>query len=222
MVENRIGDMKKLNTNFFHEEKLEQTSTSALKEISIRKAFKFFYTTLLMILFKFMIFPQMRTLFLRLCGVKIGQHTIICTGVKFINLYRTGFRGLTIGSHCFIADGAMFDLADKITIGDHVSLGHRTMIVTHLNVGYSNHPLQKHFPSEQKGVVIKDGVFIGPYVVILPGVTIGEKSFIMVNSLVTRDVRSGILYGGVPGRFIRKIEDKSSANAPVGLAHPSD
>lgn len=178
---------------------------SALKEVGIRKAFKFFYTTLLMILYNFMVFPQMRTIFLRLCGAKIGKHTLISKDVKFINLYRTGFKGLVIGDYCFISDEAMFDLADKITIGNHLTLGQRTMIITHLNVGYSDHPLKKHFPSEQKEVVIKDGVFIGPYSVILPGITVGESSLIMVNSLVTQDVPSNVLYGGVPGRIVRKL-----------------
>lgn len=183
--------------------------SSPLKEIGVRKAFRFFYTTFLLIFFKAMIFPQMRTVFLKLCGAKIGKHTVISADVKFINLYRTGFKGLTIGEYCFISDGAMFDLADKIIIGNHLTLGQRTMIITHLNVGYSHHPLQKHFPSEQKGVVIKDGVFIGPYSVVLPGVTIGEGSFIMVNSLVTQDVPPHVLYGGVPGRVVRKIEYKN-------------
>ncbi|MEO0128300.1 MAG: acyltransferase [candidate division WOR-3 bacterium] len=180
--------------------------SSALKEIGIRKAFKFFYTTILMILYEFMIFPPMRTVFLRLCGAKIGKHTIINKGVKFINLYRTGFKGLAIGDYCFISDEAMFDLADKITIGNHSTLGQRTMIITHINVGYSEHPLQKYFPSAQKGVIIKDGVFIGPYAVILPGVVIGENSLVMVKSLVTQNVPSHVLYGGIPGRVIKKLE----------------
>jgi len=182
--------------------------SSALKEIGIKKAFKFFYTTLLMILYEFMIFPQMRIIFLRLCGAKIGKHTIISRGVKFINLYRTGFKGLTIGNYCFISDEVMFDLADKITIGDHVSLGQRSMIITHLNIGYSSHPLQKYFPPEQKEVTVKNGTFIGPYTVILYGVTIGENSLVMVHSLVTQDVQPNTLFGGVPGRVIRKLESE--------------
>jgi acetyltransferase-like isoleucine patch superfamily enzyme len=180
---------------------------SALKEIGVRKAFKFFYTTLLMILFKFMIFPQMRTLFLRLCGAKIGKHTIIHGGIRFINLYRTGFKGLRIGSYSFVEDEALLDLAGEITIGDYVNIGQRTMIYTHLNVGYSNHPLHPYFPSLQSSVTIKSGTFVSPNCVILPGVTIDEKVFITACSLVAMDVPSNSLYGGIPGKIIRKIEE---------------
>ncbi len=179
---------------------------SALKQLGIKKAIKFFYTTILAIIYKFMIFPQMRTAFLRLCGAKIGKGTIICGGVRFINLYRTGFKGLTIGKYCWISEEAMFDLADKITFGDYVSFGQRSMIITHINVGYSDHPLQKSFPPEQKGIIIKNNTFIGPYSVILYGVTIGENSAIMVHSLVSQDVPASVLFGGVPGRVLRKLE----------------
>lgn len=179
---------------------------SALKEIGIWKAFKYFYTTFLGIFYKAMIFPQMRVAFLRLCGAKIGKNTIICSGVRFLNLYRTGLRGLTIGNYCWISEEAMLDLADKIDIGDHVGLGQRSMITTHLNVGYSDHPLQGYFPAHQKPVVIQDGVFIGPYCVIMPGVTVGGESFIIAKSMVARDVPSGVMYGGIPGKVVQKID----------------
>jgi len=181
---------------------------SALKEIGIKKAFKFFYTTLLMILYKFMIFPQMRTIFLRLCGAKIGKHTIISSDVKFINLYRTGFKGLTIGNYCFIADEAMFDLADKITLGDYVTVGWRSLIITHLNVGYKAHPLQKCFPPIAKPVFLDYGSFVGANVTILSGVTIGKCVFVAAGSVVTEDVAEYSLVAGVPARVIRKIDSE--------------
>lgn len=182
---------------------------SALKELGIRKAIKFFYTTILSILYKFMIFPQMRVAFLRLCGAKIGKGTIICGGVRFINLYRTGFKGLTIGKYCWISEEAMFDLADKITVGDHVSFGHRSIIFTHLNIGYKEHPLQKYYPPYQKPVVIQNGSAISVYCVVLAGATIGERSLITTSSVVSanRNVPSGVLYGGNPGRVIKVFEE---------------
>ena len=181
---------------------------SALKQLGIKKAIKFFYTTVLAIIYKFMIFPQMRTAFLRLCGAKIGKGTIICGGVRFINLYRTGFKGLTIGKYCWISEETMFDLADKITFGDYVSFGQRSIIFTHLNIGYGDHPLQKHFPPDQKPVVIQSGAYISVCCVIMPGVTIEEKSAIMMNSVVPKDrnIPSGVLYGGIPGRFIKVLD----------------
>jgi acetyltransferase-like isoleucine patch superfamily enzyme len=182
---------------------------SALKQLGIRKAIKFFYTTFLAIIYKFMIFPQMRSAFLRLCGAKIGKGTIICGGVRFINLYRTGFKGLTIGSYCWISEEAMFDLADRITFGDHVSFGQRSMIFTHSNVGYKEHPLQKYYHPYQKPVVIQNGAAISVCCVILAGATVGERSMVIMNSVVSanRNVPSGVLYGGNPGRIIKVFEE---------------
>lgn len=156
-----------------------------------------------------MIFPQMRVAFLRLCGAKIGKGTIICSGVRFINLYRTGFKGLTIGSYCWISEEAMFDLADKITFGDYVSFGQRSMIFTHLNIGFKDHPLQKHLPPYQKPVVIHNGVAVSVCCTVLAGAIIGENSAIMVNTLVPaeRKVPPGVLYGGIPGRVVKVLEN---------------
>ncbi|HGJ64586.1 TPA: hypothetical protein ENS27_04265 [bacterium] len=184
---------------------------SALKQLGIKKAIKFFYTTILAIIYKFMIFPQMRTAFLRLCGAKIGKGTIICGGVRFINLYRTGFKGLTIGKYCWISEEAMFDLADNINLGDYVTIGQRTMIFTHLNVGYGDHPLQKHFPTCQKPVVIQSGVAVSINSIVLTGAFIGERSMVMMNSVVSKDAKvpSGVMYGGNPGRTVRVLEEIS-------------
>jgi len=186
----------------------------ALKEIGIKKAIKYFYTTFLAIIYKFMIFPQMRVVFLRLCGAKIGKGTIICNGVRFINLYRTGFKGLTIGNYCWISEETMFDLADKITFGDYVSFGQRSMIFTHRNVGYKDHPLQKHFERFQKPVVIQSGSAISICCVVLAGATVGERSMVMMNTVVSenRSVPSGVLYGGNPGRVIKVLDDISLQN----------
>lgn len=180
---------------------------SALKQLGIRKAIRFFYTRILEIIYKFMIFPQLRIVYLRLCGAKIGKGTIICSGVRFINLHWNGFKNLNIGDYCWIAEEAMFDLADEIDIGNYVGIGWRTLIITHLNVGFSDHPLQKHFPRFHKPVIISDGVFVGPYCVVHSGITIDEKSYIIPQTMVARDVPANVVYGGIPGKIIRKIDE---------------
>ncbi len=182
---------------------------SALKQLGLKKAVKFFFTTILAIIYKFMIFPQLRTAFLRLCGAKIGKGTIICGGIRFINLHRTGFPGLKIGNYCWISEEALFDLADSITLEDYVTIGQRTMIYTHGSIGYKSHPLQKYFPAaSQKPVLIKKGSSVSISSTILMGAIIEEKSMIMMDSVVPMNekVPSGVLYGGNPGRVIKVLE----------------
>jgi putative colanic acid biosynthesis acetyltransferase WcaF len=177
----------------------------ALKEIGIRKAIKFGILTLGMIFYKMMIYPQMRVIFLKILGAKIGKNVII-HNVKFFNYYRKGFKGLSIGDNSFLGNETMIDLADKVSIENYVTLAERVLILTHTNVGYKEHPLQKFFPSFSKPVIIERGSFIGANVTILPGCNIKECSFIAAGSVVTKDTASFSLYAGTPAKFIKSIE----------------
>lgn len=142
---------------------------------------------------------------LQLFQFKIGKDSIVMD-VRFTNLHHLGPKGLTIGSKCFVSDEVLVDLYDAIDIGDSVTIAQKVSILTHLNVGYQDHPLQKYFPKQSKKVTIKSGSFIGAGSIILPGVTIGEESFVAAGSVVTENVSSGTLVGGVPAKLIRKIK----------------
>ena len=43
---------------------------------------------------------------------------------------------------------------------------------------------------------------------LLPGVTIGENAIVAAGVVVTKDVPANTIVGGVPAKFIRKIEDE--------------
>ena len=177
----------------------------ALREIGVRKAIRFCASTVLMILFRLMILPPLRTAFLRLVGVGIGKDVTI-HAVRFFNLYRRGFSGLRIGDNCFIGDDTLLDLADGIIMEDDVTLAERVTVLTHVNVGFPDHPLQKHFPSYTREVVLKRGSFVGTNAVILPGVTVEECAFVAAGAVVTEDVPSYHVVGGVPARTLRVLE----------------
>ena len=90
----------------------------ALKEVGFRKALRFGLYTLFLIPLRWLIFPQLRVPYLRLLGARIGRGVIIHE-IRFFNTYRTGFRGLEIGDHCFIGDEALIDLAERVIMADH-------------------------------------------------------------------------------------------------------
>lgn len=179
----------------------------ALREIGIRRALKFGFGTILMILYKTMIFPQLRAFYLRMLGAKIGKNVII-HNVKFFNYYRTGFKGLRIGDDCFIGEDSLIDLADEIIISDSVTMAERVTILTHTNVGYRDHPLQDYFPSNTKLVTLEYGSFIGANVTVLPGVNIGKCAFVAAGSVVTENVPAYSLVGGIPAQVIRTINNE--------------
>lgn len=92
-----------------------------------------------------------------------------------------------------------------VHIGDFVMIGPNTLITT------VNHPLTPKGRREHLGigkpVTIGDDVWIGGNCTILPGVTIGNNVVIAAGAVVTHDVPDNCVFGGVPAKKIKDIED---------------
>lgn len=182
----------------------------AVKETGSKKTVRFvlyaIYEVLIhRIISHLLYFPQVRQFFLQIVGANIGKDSIIMD-VKFFNWHHGGPAGLNVGERCFLGDETLIDLYDNITLEDDVTLAQRVLVLSHTNVGYKDHPLQKYFPKSSKPVVFKKGCFVGASSTILPGVTIGESSFIAAGSVVTSDIPNKSIYAGVPAKLIRKIK----------------
>lgn len=179
----------------------------ALHEVGVKKIIRFFFYSIALIFFNAAVFPPVRTFILRLLGAKVGKGTVI-HNISFFNAYYQGFRKLTIGDYCYLGPEVMIDLAGSVTLEDQVTLSNRVLILTHTNVGYKNHPLQKQFPRTISSVLLKKGSFVGVNATILPGVTIGSKSAIAAGAVVTKNVGPKLLVGGVPARVIKQFHEK--------------
>ena len=164
----------------------------------------FGFMTLAMIPYKLALVPPLRSTLLRLYGARIGRRVII-HNARFFNLYRRGLPGLILGDDCFIGDECLLDLAEGIEMKAQVTLAERVMILTHANVGYQDHPLQKHFPASAAGVTLEKGCFVGAQAVILPGVRLGERCFVAAGAVVTENVPPDSLVAGVPARLVRRL-----------------
>lgn len=108
------------------------------------------------------------------------------------------FKGakLTIGNS-FINSDCRIRCHSAITIGDGCAISHGLVIMdsdAHLLNGSKN----------TAPVVIGNHVWIGTQVTILSGVRVGDGAVIAAGSLVTKDVSSGALVGGVPARVINE------------------
>lgn len=177
----------------------------ALKEVGFKKAFKFVLFSFFQLFFGLLPLPQLKILCLQIGGAKIGKDSIIMD-VHFFNWHHLGLRGLNVGQECFIGDETLIDLYRRVILEDSVTIGQRVTILTHINVGYKNHPLQKYFPSESLPVILKTGCVIGACATILPGITIGQRSMVAAGAVVTKDVPPQTLVAGVPAKVIRKLE----------------
>lgn len=176
----------------------------SFQAIGFTKSIRFLVATPFCSMLHWIILPQVRAILLRLVGVTVGRDTIIFDAY-FENVYHYGFKPLVIGSRCFIGDGVMLDIRGGIILEDDVTISQRAIVVSHINVGYPDHPLQKAYPSKEDGVTIKKGSFIGTGAILLPGISIGPGSVVGAGSVVTKNVPPRTVVAGVPARVIKKI-----------------
>ncbi len=187
----------------------------ALREVGLRRAFRFAWTTVLLVLFRLAIVPQLRTVFLRLCGAHIGRDVTIYS-FTLINVDRGGFKALQVGDKCVIGHEVMIDLAAPVVLEEYVGLAARSIVLTHMNIGYADHPLQSRYPATTASTRIRRASFIGAGSIVTAGCTIGPEAFVAAGSLVNRDVGEGEMAGGVPIRTIRagKPREPGPGTAP--------
>lgn len=152
-------------------------------------------------------FNRVRTLLYRFVGVKIGNGTLILGTVEMSGMGAV-WQKLTMGSMCQITGPAYFDLNDRITIGDDVSVGHHcVLITTNHRVGPSRHRCGEFNCAP---IIIENGAWLGACVTVLPGVTIGRGAIIAAGSVVTKSVAANVIVGGVPAKPIKELSDSGA------------
>ena len=129
----------------------------------------------------------------RFFGMRIGQGSAIHWQCRFF-----APEGISIGNNTLIGNNAFLDGRCGLTIGNRVVTAAEVAIYT-LQHDIDD-PLFAHVGAP---VVIEDYVYVGPRVIILPGVHIEEGAVIAAGAVVTKDVAGYTLVGGVPARFIR-------------------
>ncbi len=121
---------------------------------------------------------------LRKCGVKIGDNCEIYSTVNF-------------GSEPYL-----------ISIGNHVRITHGCRFITHDGGVWVLRELKKDSSLDLFGEIkIGNNVHIGMDTVIMPGITVGDNCIIGCGAVVTKDIPSGEIWGGVPARFIKTVDE---------------
>ena len=140
---------------------------------------------------------EIRAILSEILGQSIDSSTTVLAP------FSTNFgKHTTIGKNVFINHGCSFLDLGGITIEDDVLIGPQVKLVT------ENHPVD---PSNRKSLDLKSihigkNVWLGAGAIILPGVTVGENSIVAAGAVVTKDVPSNTIVGGVPARFIKKLD----------------
>jgi acetyltransferase-like isoleucine patch superfamily enzyme len=97
----------------------------------------------------------------------------------------------------------------SIKIGSNVLIAGRVYITDHDHIYDSPDAPPLHSSWKIAPVVIEDEVWIGEGAAILKGVTVGRRSVIGANAVVTKDVPPYTVVGGIPARFIKHIDIES-------------
>ena len=124
-------------------------------------------------------------------GVEIGAGSVIGHLVVVERDTIIG-RNTTIQSQCHITAEAM--IGDGCFFGPGVIMTNEKNIA---NLGRTEAKIER--------AVVGNGVRIGAGCLILPGVSIGDNSFIAAGSLLSKDVPAGEFWAGRPARKVRDV-----------------
>ncbi len=120
-------------------------------------------------------------------------------GYRTTRVWLHRMRGVSIGNNVSIGLSALIETAypKLVVIGNNVTIGMRAVIIGHLR----DLTVQARAAS-QPTVRIEDNVYIGPGVIVLPNVTIGQGAVITAGSVVSRSIPAQTLATGNPARPI--------------------
>jgi acetyltransferase-like isoleucine patch superfamily enzyme len=126
--------------------------------------------------------------------VRIGEGTFLnlCVMVAAVEL-------VEIGSHCMFANGCF------VTDGNH-------------RFDDPDRPFTWQGFTTKGPTRIGDNVWCGANVVITSGVTIGERSVIGANSVVTGDIPAFSIAAGAPAKVLKQVEYPRPGRGPSGSA----
>jgi acetyltransferase-like isoleucine patch superfamily enzyme len=107
---------------------------------------------------------------------------------------------LTIGQGSIIGYNNLLDARNGIEIGCHVNFSANVSVYT-LQHNHRDPLFACNQPGDMR-VMIGDRAWIGPNVIILPGVHVGEGAVCAAGCVVTKDVEPYTVVAGIPAKKI--------------------
>ena len=139
--------------------------------------------------------------------IRIGRD---CT-FSSLNVRTGRFRDkpeLEFGDECYVAYGVMFQLNQRIKMGNHVLIAGNSTVQD--SDGHPSVPEKRMRGELELGaddiapVEIKDYAWLGRSSHVLKGVTIGKGAVVAAGSVVIGDVPDGAIAMGVPARILKR------------------
>lgn len=115
-------------------------------------------------------------------------------------------EGAEIGRGCRLLVATLGSEPYLVSIGDETLVSGGVQFLTHdagTWVFRREHPTAGRFGR----ITVGSHVFIGAASIILPGVTIGDRSIVGAGAVVTEDVPPDVVVAGVPARIVNSAAD---------------
>jgi lipopolysaccharide O-acetyltransferase len=124
---------------------------------------------------------------------------------------------LQFGKNVQLNDYVHITAMESVKIGNNVLLASKIYISDCSHGSYSGNENDCHpntIPSDRplysKTVVIEDNVWLGEFVSVLPGVTIGKGTIVGANSVVAKSLPAYVIAVGAPAKPIKKFNFETS------------
>lgn len=130
----------------------------------------------------------------RLEAYPVGEHKILYIGK---DVQMNDYVHITAIANVTIGDNVL--MASKIYISDCT---HGSYVGDENDSNPNTSPIDR--PLSSKPVIIEDNVWLGEFVSVLPGVTIGKGTIIGANSVVSKSLPSYVIAVGTPAKAIKK------------------
>lgn len=117
---------------------------------------------------------------------------------------------LRFGKNVQLNDFVHITAMSNVTIGDNVLMASKIFISDCTHGSYSGDandsnpesiPIER--PLSSKPIIIEDNVWLGEFVSVLPGVTIGKGTIVGANSVVSKDLPRYVIAVGTPAKPIK-------------------
>lgn len=141
-----------------------------------------------------------------------GLTTGFCCRLECFPQIATQSKLLRFGRNVQINDYVHITAAKSVKIGNNVLLASKIYISDCSHGSYAGNQYDSHpdTPPDQrplfsKPVVIEDNVWLGEFVSVLPGVTIGKGTIVGANSVVSKSLPAYVVAVGSPAKPIKQF-----------------
>lgn len=145
-------------------------------------------------------------------SIKISKGFTTGRGCRIEAYPRTDQQVLFIGENFQMNDYCHITAVEKVIIGNNVLLASKIYISDSSHGSYAGNEFDSSpdtiphdRPLVTKPVIIEDNVWLGEFVSVLPGVTIGKGTIVGANSVVSKSLPSYVIAVGTPAKPIKKF-----------------